>query len=127
MAGPAGSESLASATTAHRPLLLKPGEGGVEGAERDVGREAELVAQQLADLVAVAVLLAQQAEDGEIEHVPNIAVRYIDDATLTHLPGSGYPERPVAARPSGAPLSRVDSTRARRRLAGVRVPRQVAR
>ena len=44
---------------------FEAGERGVQRAERDVGDEPELVAEEPADLVAVAVLLTEQAEDRE--------------------------------------------------------------
>ena len=70
--------AAASPTTSTAPKALEACEGGVEGAERDVGDEAQLVAQEPADLVAVAVVLAEQAEDREVEHDATIAVRYIE-------------------------------------------------
>ena len=52
-----------------RVARLETRQGGVERAERDVGEEAELVAQPPADLVPVHLLLEQESEDGELEHV----------------------------------------------------------
>ena len=45
----------------HRTGTLEPGQGRVEGPERDVGEQPELVAQALADLVAVQLLVLEQA------------------------------------------------------------------
>ena len=73
-------------------MALEAGERGVQGAERDVRDEPELVAQEPADLVAVAVLLSQEAEDREVEHGATIAVRYIERSD------DGEPDRRGAAR-----------------------------
>ena len=52
----------------HGPAPLEARQRRVERAERDVGEQAELVAQALADLVAVQLLVLEEAQDGEFEH-----------------------------------------------------------
>ena len=49
----------------HRARLLQAGQGGVDGAERDVGQEAQVLAQLAPDLVAVEVPLFEEAQDGQ--------------------------------------------------------------
>ena len=52
----------------HAALGLEAGEGGVERAEADRGAAREQLTEPLLELVAVELLLREQAEDGEVDH-----------------------------------------------------------
>ena len=52
----------------HRARLLQAGEGGVDGAERDVGQQPQVLTQLAPDLVPVQVPLFEEAEDGHVQH-----------------------------------------------------------
>ena len=52
----------------HAALGLEAGEGGVERAEADRGAAGEQLTEPLLELVAVELLLREQAEDGEVDH-----------------------------------------------------------
>ena len=52
----------------HRAGRLEPGERRVQRAERHRGLQAGEVADALAQLVAVQVLLVEESEDGEVDH-----------------------------------------------------------
>ena len=69
-AGGGGARALGAATLGghHRARLLEPGQGGVDGAERDVGEEAQVLPQLASDLVAVEVALLEEAQDGQVQH-----------------------------------------------------------
>ena len=59
--------------------LLEPAERRVERAERDGQAQAQQVAEALAQLVAVEVVLFEEAEDGEFQHV--IRIRWMRSPT----------------------------------------------
>ena len=52
----------------HAALRLEAGEGGVERAEADRGAAGQQLTEPLLELVAVELLLREQAEDGEVDH-----------------------------------------------------------
>ena len=52
----------------HRARPFETGQRRVQGPERHVGELPQLVAQALADLVAVHGLVLEEAEDGELQH-----------------------------------------------------------
>ncbi len=52
----------------HRAGPFQAGQGRIQRSERHVGELAQLVAQPLADLIAVHGLALEQAEDGELQH-----------------------------------------------------------
>src|SRR5579875_19618 len=52
----------------HRSGGLQPGQGRVQGAEGDGGQQPQSVAEAPLQLVAVHLLLPQQAQDGQVEH-----------------------------------------------------------
>ena len=61
----------------HAALGLEAGEGGVERAEADGGAAGEQLTEPLLELVAVELLLREQAEDGEVDHEGWWSRRYI--------------------------------------------------
>ncbi len=62
----------------HRPGRLEAGQSRVQRTERDVGEQAELVAEPAADLVAVQLLFVEQSEDGQVEHVRLLFLSPVD-------------------------------------------------
>ena len=70
----------------HGALGLEAGQGGVERAEADRGAAREQLAEPLLQLVAVELLLGEQAEDGEVDHGGGhryIGLMYRFDATTS--------------------------------------------
>ncbi len=94
-----------------RVARLEPCERRVERPEGDVGEEPELVAQPAADLVPVHLLLEEETEDGEFEHVSSdgqaglgslaaydLTIYHID-ISVQHIPAPCCTSRSAAARP----------------------------
>ena len=69
---------------------LQPGEGRIERAERNRAGQAENVRQPLLQLVAVHVLLLQQAEHSHFEHAHTIACRCIEPLHRTAIRRTSY-------------------------------------
>src|SRR5690606_25727413 len=75
----------------HVAVALETTEGRVERPERDRQARAEQLAEPLAQLVAVQVVLVEEPEDGEVDHAES-------SGPVRRRRGSGLGARPMSDR-----------------------------
>ena len=68
---------MPGATISIASVAFEAAQRRVERAVRDTPERAQGLAEALAQLVAVEGLFFQQSEDGEVEHISSVTVRYI--------------------------------------------------